>query len=215
MTVSLLSPNVLFILPARKKSLPQRKKREKLVYSFRYKFEAKVPGTHFYHSHLSFQRGDGAFGAFVARQPVEEEPHSKWYDYDLSEHIIFPQEWFHDASIIMVALIKSKVGSKILLSNRPIEEPLCWIIGTLSWSLLTQFWSTARAGTRKMSKCISWSMIMKHYSKWIMSFPESECSTEQTLFTTLLYKESNGKRKRALVSWLSTLISVMGLGSYI
>jgi len=55
-----------------------------------------VPGTHFYHSHLSFQRGDGAFGAFVVREAPEDDVHAGLYDEDLTEHVIFPQEWFHE-----------------------------------------------------------------------------------------------------------------------
>ena len=66
-----------------------------LHYSFRYKFVAQETGTHFYHSHSSYQRGDGAFGSFIVREIAEDDPQSSLYDYDLTEHILFPQEWFH------------------------------------------------------------------------------------------------------------------------
>ncbi len=54
---------------------------------------ASTPGTHFHHSHLSFQRADGNFGALIVREP--NDPNARHYDRDLTEHIIFPQEWFH------------------------------------------------------------------------------------------------------------------------
>ena len=57
--------------------------------------EANFLGTHFYHSHSSFQRGDGAFGPYIVRQTATQEPHALLYDFDLTEHVIFPQEWFH------------------------------------------------------------------------------------------------------------------------
>ncbi|TRY73881.1 hypothetical protein TCAL_12804 [Tigriopus californicus] len=65
---------------------------------FRYSFEAVVPGTHFYHSHNSFQRGDGAFGPYIVREKASHDAHRSLYDHDLSEHVIFPQEWFHISS---------------------------------------------------------------------------------------------------------------------
>ena len=52
----------------------------------------------FYHSHTSFQRGDGAFGAYIVRRTPDREPNSHLYDFDLTEHLIFPQEWFHSVS---------------------------------------------------------------------------------------------------------------------
>ncbi len=69
-----------------------------LYFRFVYKFLAQVPGTHFYHSHTSFQRGDGAFGAYVVRQPKELEHHGDQYDEDLTEHYIMLQEYFHIVS---------------------------------------------------------------------------------------------------------------------
>ncbi len=64
--------------------------------NFKYEFVAATPGTHFWHSHTSFQRGDGAFGAYTVRQP--DDPHAHLYDEDLTEHTIFVQEWFHISS---------------------------------------------------------------------------------------------------------------------
>ena len=71
------------------------------VFRFVYKFRARTTGTMFYHSHTSFQRGDGAFGPYIVRRTPESEPNSHLYDFDLTEHLIFPQEWFHSVSFAM------------------------------------------------------------------------------------------------------------------
>jgi hypothetical protein len=42
-----------------------------------------------------FQRGDGHFGAYVVRQTASQDVHANLYDYDLTEHVIIAQEWFH------------------------------------------------------------------------------------------------------------------------
>ena len=57
-----------------------------------------MPGTNWYHSHVAFQRGDGLLGMYVVRLPPEEEVHVKAYDYDLTDHHIIAQEWFHGVS---------------------------------------------------------------------------------------------------------------------
>jgi hypothetical protein len=49
-----------------------------------------------------FQRGDGHFGAYVVRQTPQDDPQSKLYDYDLTEHIIIAQEWFHAVKIVSI-----------------------------------------------------------------------------------------------------------------
>ena len=67
---------------------------------FQYKWTATVPGTNWYHSHVAFQRGDGLLGMYVVRLPPEDEVHSKSYDYDLTDHHIVAQEWFHGVSFI-------------------------------------------------------------------------------------------------------------------
>lgn len=67
--------------------------------SFRYRFFAQVPGTHFYHSHSSFQRGDGAFGAYTVREPREQDPLGDLYDEDKTEHVVFLQEYFHKVRV--------------------------------------------------------------------------------------------------------------------
>ena len=49
----------------------------------------------FYHSHTSFQRGDGLFGPYIVRTMKDLDPNSNEYDFDLTEHYISIQEWFH------------------------------------------------------------------------------------------------------------------------
>lgn len=60
---------------------------------FRYNFNAENAGTHFWHSHLGMQRGDGLYGAFIVRNPAE--PHENLYDFDMSEHTIITNDWTH------------------------------------------------------------------------------------------------------------------------
>lgn len=64
-------------------------------HTFRYTFEAENAGTHFWHSHIGMQRGDGAFGALIVREPRSEDPHSSLFDYDQSDHLMIIQDWTH------------------------------------------------------------------------------------------------------------------------
>lgn len=61
--------------------------------TFRYHYEAATPGTHFWHSHIGFQRGDGVFGAMIVRVPPEDDPHKDLYDEDNFQVIIM--DWEH------------------------------------------------------------------------------------------------------------------------
>lgn len=63
--------------------------------TFRYTFYASNPGTHFYHSHTGFHRGDGVFGAIIVRQPVLEDPNHDRFDYDLPQHVLMFHDWLH------------------------------------------------------------------------------------------------------------------------
>lgn len=67
--------------------------------AFRYNFLADNPGTHFYHSHMGFQRADGVFGPLVVRQSRQMDPHSRLYDYDLSEHVIMISDWLGELGV--------------------------------------------------------------------------------------------------------------------
>ncbi|CRL02097.1 CLUMA_CG015286, isoform A [Clunio marinus] len=60
---------------------------------FRYTFRADNSGTHFWHSHLGMQRGDGVYGAIIVRKA--EELNENLYDYDLSDHILITIDWTH------------------------------------------------------------------------------------------------------------------------
>lgn len=62
---------------------------------FVYSFPAKTTGTMFYHSHTAFQRGNGFFGPYIVRQVPGQDPNAHLYDYDLTEHVMVAQEWFH------------------------------------------------------------------------------------------------------------------------
>ncbi|XP_029042896.1 laccase-1-like isoform X2 [Osmia bicornis bicornis] len=65
--------------------------------TFRYDYSATEAGTHFWHSHLGFQRGDGVFGALIVRVP----PKINWhYDlYDIDQHTILLSDWTHELGI--------------------------------------------------------------------------------------------------------------------
>lgn len=65
--------------------------------TFRYDFIATEAGTHFWHSHSGFQRGDGVFGPLIVRTP----PKANWHKdlYDIDEHIIQISDWTHELGI--------------------------------------------------------------------------------------------------------------------
>lgn len=42
---------------------------------------------------VAAQRGDGVYGAYIIRQPKEDDYHRALYDYDLPEHIISILDW--------------------------------------------------------------------------------------------------------------------------
>ncbi|KAF5301108.1 hypothetical protein FQR65_LT08938 [Abscondita terminalis] len=63
---------------------------------FRYKWEAKEPGTHFWHSHTGLQKVDGISGPIIIREASVNNPYAFMYNYDLSSHVVFLQEWSHE-----------------------------------------------------------------------------------------------------------------------
>ncbi|XP_017757142.1 PREDICTED: laccase-4-like isoform X2 [Eufriesea mexicana] len=65
--------------------------------TFRYDYVATEVGTHFWHSHLGFQRGDGVFGALIVRAPPKVNGHNHLYDID--EHTILISDWTHELGI--------------------------------------------------------------------------------------------------------------------
>lgn len=41
------------------------------------------------------QKVDGLTGAFVIRQPKEDDPNKDEYDFDLPSHVIVINDWYH------------------------------------------------------------------------------------------------------------------------
>ncbi|CAG9807488.1 unnamed protein product [Chironomus riparius] len=65
--------------------------------TFRYQWVANA-GTHFWHSHTGLQKIDGINGPIIVRQPPSRDPNSHLYDYDLTTHTIFLNDWMHEDS---------------------------------------------------------------------------------------------------------------------
>ncbi|XP_011682196.2 laccase-4-like [Strongylocentrotus purpuratus] len=62
-------------------------------HDFTYEFTAKLPGTHWWHSHAGNHRADGVFGSFIVRQSPGADPNRKLYDRDDPSHVILINEW--------------------------------------------------------------------------------------------------------------------------
>ncbi|XP_050689370.1 uncharacterized protein LOC126981839 [Eriocheir sinensis] len=69
--------------------------------TFKYKFTAHEPGTHYWHSHSGFQRTDGLFGSLVVHQAASTDPHAHLYDTDLPQHLLVLTDWLKDLSHIL------------------------------------------------------------------------------------------------------------------
>lgn len=82
--------------------------------TFRYEFLADNVGTHFWHSHTGMQRGDGAFGALIIKQPMELDVHRGLYDVDSSDHHILLQDW---DSVVGVSMFNAHHHAKGI--NKP------------------------------------------------------------------------------------------------
>lgn len=65
--------------------------------TFRYDFVATEIGTHFWHSHIGFQRGDGVFGPMIVRAPPSKDWHKDLYDIDEFTLTLF--DWTHKMGI--------------------------------------------------------------------------------------------------------------------
>ncbi|KAL6260451.1 hypothetical protein P5V15_007976 [Pogonomyrmex californicus] len=65
--------------------------------TFRYKYIATEAGTHFWHSHIGFQRGDGVFGPLIVRVPPKVDWHKDLYDYD--DHTLVIADWAHELGL--------------------------------------------------------------------------------------------------------------------
>ncbi|XP_063967636.1 uncharacterized protein LOC129279112 [Lytechinus pictus] len=62
-------------------------------HDFTYKFEANLPGTHWWHSHAGNHRSDGLFGPIIIRQSEKDDINSDLYDKDDPSHVITIIEW--------------------------------------------------------------------------------------------------------------------------
>ncbi|KYQ58207.1 Laccase-4, partial [Trachymyrmex zeteki] len=65
--------------------------------TFQYNYIATEAGTHFWHSHTGFQRGDGVFGPLIVRVPPKMNWHQDLYDYD--EHTLIVADWVHELGL--------------------------------------------------------------------------------------------------------------------
>jgi FtsP/CotA-like multicopper oxidase with cupredoxin domain len=63
--------------------------------TFRYAFRATQAGTQFYHSHSGHHKVNGQYGAFVVRQPRQQDVNSVLYNHDLPEHTIVASDWMN------------------------------------------------------------------------------------------------------------------------
>ncbi|XP_018801376.1 PREDICTED: laccase-12 [Bactrocera latifrons] len=77
---------------------------------YRYQFNAERAGSVWYNSHVGLQRNLGVGGAFIIRQPVQSDPQSYLYDFDLPEHTLLIQDYIYgnDMSRVRNLLINSK-----------------------------------------------------------------------------------------------------------
>jgi len=85
-----------------------------------YQFKAEPAGTHWWHAHAGFHRGDGAAGPLVVRKP--QEHHRKLYDHDLNEHVIFIGDWLHQSTMDKFVMHhhsdKNNKGEGMLINGR-------------------------------------------------------------------------------------------------
>lgn len=59
--------------------------------TFRYVFNAREAGTHYYHAHSGVHRTNGIVGKLNIRE--QHDPNADQYDYDLTEHSILLADW--------------------------------------------------------------------------------------------------------------------------
>ena len=48
---------------------------------------------------------------YTVRQPPEDEAHARLYDYDLTDHLIVAQEWFHGVKYFYKSSLPTLVTS--------------------------------------------------------------------------------------------------------
>jgi len=67
--------------------------------SHQYKFKAEPSGTHWWHGHAGFHRGDGSAGGLIVRTTNESNPHRDLYDIDSNDHVIILNDWLHRTTL--------------------------------------------------------------------------------------------------------------------
>ena len=65
-----------------------------------------------WHSHLGQQRIDGLFGALIVRHNKTVANVSSLYDFDLSEHVVFVNDWLNENSLVEYSPSLIEVGAK-------------------------------------------------------------------------------------------------------
>uniref|UniRef100_A0A336LRE1 CSON012189 protein n=1 Tax=Culicoides sonorensis TaxID=179676 RepID=A0A336LRE1_CULSO len=87
---------------------------------FRYMFKANHAGTHHYHSHAGHHKSNGIAGPLIIRGVRNEDPNSHLYEYDLSEHTIFLNDWIHSYAEMFVPGLPSTtlLPASILINGR-------------------------------------------------------------------------------------------------
>lgn len=73
---------------------------------FRYTFNVRESGTHYYHAHSGVQRTNGIVGKFNVRE--QNDPNADFYDYDLHEHAILLSDWNNNLAEEFVPGIKNR-----------------------------------------------------------------------------------------------------------
>ena len=77
---------------------------------FRDRFKVPNPGTHYWHAHAGFQRGDGINGALVVRD-TRHTTTMMHYDRDLPEHTLVLQDWLDTPTAAKFALHHHSMGA--------------------------------------------------------------------------------------------------------
>lgn len=77
-------------------------------------FNADISGTHWWHSHVGMQRSDGAFGAFIIREPVTEIPiqiQQATDNEDTTGFIMMMQDWEHVVGVAGFSSFHHSIGN--------------------------------------------------------------------------------------------------------
>lgn len=79
--------------------------------TFRYTFKADNSGTHWWHSHTGVQRSDGAYGALIIRKAENLIQPTMAKFYNLTEHILFIQDWHHQTGVSGFGSFHHSIGN--------------------------------------------------------------------------------------------------------